>query len=53
MLLQRETSVVAIVTIEPGPLRGRALRPPDMIGEAAPLWQEAPVAAYMSIVAAA
>jgi hypothetical protein len=41
MLLQRETTAVAIVTIKPRSMRDEALRPPDMIGEAAPSWQEA------------
>jgi flagellar transcriptional activator FlhD len=43
MLLQRETTAVAIVTIQPRSLRDKALRPPDMIGEAAGPWQEAPL----------
>jgi hypothetical protein len=41
MLLQRETNVVAIVTIERRSLRDKAPQPPDMIGEAARPWQEA------------
>jgi flagellar transcriptional activator FlhD len=41
MLLQRETTAVAIVTIKPRSLRDKALRPPDMMGEAAALWQAA------------
>jgi hypothetical protein len=41
MLLQRETTAVAIVTIKPRSLCDKALRPPDMIGEAAGSWQEA------------
>src|ERR1700754_1066221 len=41
MLLQRETTAVAIVTIKPRSLRDKALRPPDMMGEAAALWQPA------------
>jgi hypothetical protein len=34
MLLQRETTAVAIVTIKSRSLRDKALRPPDMMGEA-------------------